>query len=220
MPKVLIVDDERSYRDYLGRFLAREGHEVQLAATGREAIDGGCRFRPDVLVVDWMLKDHVHGLQVTEAFDQSRVDRDRFVVATRQRVDGGQDSVPVRDRVGVPREIGPVASLLRGGKRLVQSTPLMQEHRPAICGGGAALRKLPGQTLGLVDDLQGLFLPGHSIERPRPFERCEPLTLFVPPGRVPLGEPPELLGRLCVPPTRPQFPSGVEIPAGAARGKE
>ncbi len=65
--KVLVVDDESSYRHYVGHFLAREGHEVRLASSGREAIQDGARFRPDVLVVDWMLKNHVHGLHVVDA---------------------------------------------------------------------------------------------------------------------------------------------------------
>jgi DNA-binding NtrC family response regulator len=66
MAKILIVDDEPSYREYLGRYLAREGHDVCAASSGRDAIQTGARFRPDVLVVDWMLKNHIHGLQVSE----------------------------------------------------------------------------------------------------------------------------------------------------------
>jgi CheY-like chemotaxis protein len=64
---VLVVDDEPGYRDLLGRVLANDGHEVRAAGSGREAIEIGVRLRPDVLVVDWMLRNHVHGLHVTEA---------------------------------------------------------------------------------------------------------------------------------------------------------
>jgi DNA-binding NtrC family response regulator len=75
MVEVLVADDEQSYREYLGRYLASEGHEVRVAASGREAIEIGARFRPEVLVVDWMLKNHVHGLHVVEAIGavQSRL---------------------------------------------------------------------------------------------------------------------------------------------------
>jgi len=66
MPSVLIVDDEPHYREHLSAALTRDGHEVRTTATGREAIALGCRFRPDVLISDWMLKNHVHGLNVSE----------------------------------------------------------------------------------------------------------------------------------------------------------
>ena len=66
MSKVLIVDDEAHYRQHLANALARDTHVVEVAANGRDAIALGCRFRPNVLVVDWMLKNHIHGLHVTE----------------------------------------------------------------------------------------------------------------------------------------------------------
>jgi len=65
--KVLIVDDERDYREQLEIILSHAGYQTRSAGTGREAIDIGARFRPDVLVADWMLKDAIHGLHVSAA---------------------------------------------------------------------------------------------------------------------------------------------------------
>ena len=64
--RVLIVDDEEGYRDYLSRSIARDGYDVATAASGGEAIDLGVRYRPDVLVADWMLKNSIHGLHVAQ----------------------------------------------------------------------------------------------------------------------------------------------------------
>ena len=64
--RVLVVDDEPSYRSYLARFLRREGYDVRTSSTAREALDVGREFRPRIVLADWMLKDHVHGLQVAE----------------------------------------------------------------------------------------------------------------------------------------------------------
>lgn len=64
--RVLIADDEERYRDYLRATLAEHGYEVSTVDSGRVAIDHGVRFRPNVLVADWMLKNHIHGLQVAE----------------------------------------------------------------------------------------------------------------------------------------------------------
>ena len=63
--KILIADDEERYRDYLRTSLAEQGHQVSTVDTGRVAIDHGVRFRPHVLVTDWMLNDHIHGLRVS-----------------------------------------------------------------------------------------------------------------------------------------------------------
>jgi DNA-binding NtrC family response regulator len=65
--RVLVVDDEAGFRDHLGAGLSRQGHEVGVAATGREAIDLGIRFRPNVLVTDWMLCNPLNGLHVAHA---------------------------------------------------------------------------------------------------------------------------------------------------------
>lgn len=67
MAKVLVVDDEQRYRELIGRILTANGHEVKAASSGREALDVGTRFRPEVLVADWMLKDDIHGLHVVNA---------------------------------------------------------------------------------------------------------------------------------------------------------
>ena len=50
--RILVVDDEKRYRAYLGSMLDARGYEVAVAGTGREAIDTGIRFRPDLLLTD------------------------------------------------------------------------------------------------------------------------------------------------------------------------
>ncbi len=68
MATVLVVEDEDSLRDTLSRYLAREGHEVIAASSGDEALEAGFDAAPDLLIADWMLKSHIHGLHVSEVF--------------------------------------------------------------------------------------------------------------------------------------------------------
>jgi DNA-binding NtrC family response regulator len=68
MATILVVEDEDALRETLSRFLVHEGHQVIAAASGLEALDIGFDASPDVLIADWMLKDQVHGLHVSEAF--------------------------------------------------------------------------------------------------------------------------------------------------------
>jgi len=68
MPTVLIVEDEDSLRETLSRYLSHEGYDVIAAASGYEALEVGFDTKPDVLIADWMLKNHIHGLHVSEVF--------------------------------------------------------------------------------------------------------------------------------------------------------
>ena len=61
--KILVVDDEPSILDAVGTALRYEGYDVELAATGREAVAAATRFEPDLVVLDWMLPDF-DGLEV------------------------------------------------------------------------------------------------------------------------------------------------------------
>ena len=64
--RVLSVDDEPTYREYLERFLARDGLSVRTAETGNYAIRIADEFGPDVLLADWMLRCEMHGIEVGE----------------------------------------------------------------------------------------------------------------------------------------------------------
>ncbi len=50
--RVLIVDDNKSAADMLGRIVKSLGHEVRYAGDGVEAIEEAINFRPDVILMD------------------------------------------------------------------------------------------------------------------------------------------------------------------------
>ena len=64
--RILIVDDEPTYREYLERFLSRDGLDVRTAESGAEAIEVAREFSPDILLADWMLRCEMHGIEVGE----------------------------------------------------------------------------------------------------------------------------------------------------------
>lgn len=80
MSKVLVVDDESGYLTHLRRVLLDDGHEVETADSAAAAIAAGSRFAPDVLVVDWMLRDRLDGLQVTQMLRQKLPDLAAVVI--------------------------------------------------------------------------------------------------------------------------------------------
>ncbi|GCB44601.1 response regulator transcription factor [Streptomyces sp. NL15-2K] len=61
--RVLVVDDEPDVTDVLAGVLTGEGWQVRTAADGAGALATAGDFRPDAVVLDWMLPD-LDGLQV------------------------------------------------------------------------------------------------------------------------------------------------------------
>lgn len=61
--RILVVDDEASIVDFVTMGLRYEGFEIASASSGRDALDQFLAFRPDVVVLDWMLPD-IDGLEV------------------------------------------------------------------------------------------------------------------------------------------------------------
>ena len=64
MPKVLIVDDEVSYRELLKNVFIEQGYDVRIASGSKDAMAIAPTFSPDVLIVDWMLSDEHDGSAV------------------------------------------------------------------------------------------------------------------------------------------------------------
>jgi len=63
--RILVVDDEKSITDLVSMALRYEGLEVEVAHTGRDALDKVTSFRPTLIVLDVMLPD-LSGFEVLE----------------------------------------------------------------------------------------------------------------------------------------------------------
>lgn len=64
--KVLLVDDEPAYRDSLEHILSHEQYDVRTASNAKDAMDVTHEFVPDILIVDWMLRDEIDGVEVAQ----------------------------------------------------------------------------------------------------------------------------------------------------------
>lgn len=64
MARILVVDDDPSYRKYLSGTLRAAGHQVDTAASSAEAFRSASLLPPDLVVVDWMLRNHLTGTEV------------------------------------------------------------------------------------------------------------------------------------------------------------
>lgn len=67
-PRVLVVDDELAARRALALLLAEEGYDVDVAASGEEALDTLARSTPDALLTDVRMP----GMSGIELFQRAR----------------------------------------------------------------------------------------------------------------------------------------------------
>lgn len=65
--RILIVDDDDDFRAAVQGLLGREGYELALARSGREALARIAEGRPDLVVLDVMMENDFAGYEVTSA---------------------------------------------------------------------------------------------------------------------------------------------------------
>jgi DNA-binding response OmpR family regulator len=69
--KVLVVDDDPSIRLLYKEELEEEGYEVQVAASGEEALKVFDEFEPDIVTLDILMPD-MDGIQVLRKMKEKR----------------------------------------------------------------------------------------------------------------------------------------------------
>lgn len=55
MARILIVEDEAALSDLIRSHLEKEGHQIEQAGEGRQALAAADKARPDLVILDWML---------------------------------------------------------------------------------------------------------------------------------------------------------------------
>lgn len=72
MARVLVVEDERGLCDLIRGHLERDGHHVQQAFDGRDALRLARQTTPDLVVLDWMLPG-LDGIDVCRELRQTHL---------------------------------------------------------------------------------------------------------------------------------------------------
>jgi len=70
--RILLIDDDATFRQVLGSELSRRGHAVSVAATGSEAVEIAVREAPEVILLDLRLPD-IDGLEVLKQLRERQV---------------------------------------------------------------------------------------------------------------------------------------------------
>jgi two-component system, NtrC family, response regulator PilR len=80
MGSVLVVDDERSMREFLAICLRREGHQVEVAESADAALGKLDATRPDIVVTDLKMPGALDGLGLLGAIRERGLDTEVIVV--------------------------------------------------------------------------------------------------------------------------------------------
>ncbi|GAQ60440.1 response regulator transcription factor [Streptomyces scabiei] len=150
--RVLVVDDEPDVTDVLAGVVTGEGWRVRTAGDGATALATARVFRPDAVVLDWMLPD-LDGLQVLRALRREMPEVCVLFLTARDAVEdriagitaGGDDYVTkpysleeVLARLrGLLRRAGMTAG--QGTNRLMVGDLTMDEEAREVRRGGAVV---------------------------------------------------------------------------------
>ena len=86
MPRILIIDDERSIRSTLREILEFEGYEVDEAADGQEGLDKLRQNRYDIALCDVKMP-RLDGLEVLEKAAEQRVETQFIMISGHANID-------------------------------------------------------------------------------------------------------------------------------------
>jgi DNA-binding response OmpR family regulator len=184
MATILVVEDEVALCDLLRSHLEKEGHSVEQAFDGRQALEVADRTRPDLVILDWMLPG-LDGLAVCRELRRKHLMPILMLTArgdVADRVTGLQ--VGADDYLGKPFSIvelaARVASLLRrvaldsagataDSSQPVAFGPLVLDpvgHRATLAGSALDLSRREMDLLELL-----LQHPGRTFSREFLLER-------------------------------------------------
>jgi len=80
MGSVLVVDDERSMREFLAICLKREGHSVSVAASGAQALEALDAEPAEIIVTDLKMPGEIDGIGLLTAVKERGLDTEVIVV--------------------------------------------------------------------------------------------------------------------------------------------
>src|SRR5512141_19754 len=83
MTKILVIDDEPSIINLVSAYLKPEGYEVYTAADGNAGLKAARAFKPDLIILDFMLP----GMDGIELLTRLRRESDVYVIMLTARTD-------------------------------------------------------------------------------------------------------------------------------------
>jgi len=166
--RILLVDDDETFREVLESELSRRGHQVTVAATGTEAVQIACRVVPDVILLDLRLPD-MDGLEVLKQIDQKQLLAGVVVLTGHGTIDTAIKAIRLGAQDYLEKPC-PIAKVELAIQRIREHLALVERQRVLQDG-----YSLPDVSSGMVGTSPAFREMGEKIER---IARVESTTLI------------------------------------------
>ncbi len=147
--KVLIIDDERSIRNTLKEILEFEGHEITLAADGKEGLDTAMAGNFDVIFCDIKMPG-MDGVEVLEKLIENGVDSSVVMISGHGSIDTAVECIKkgAFDFIQKPLDLNRILITLKNATdktTLIKETKVLKKKVagiPEIVGESAPILKI------------------------------------------------------------------------------
>ncbi len=135
--RVLVVDDEPSIADLLSMTLRYEGWDVRTAGDGATAVRTARDFKPDAVVLDWMLPD-LDGVQVVKRLRAADVRVPILMLTARAQVEDRVEGLDAGADDYLPKPFA-FPELLARVRALSRRPPEEEAEETVLTAGDVAL---------------------------------------------------------------------------------
>jgi DNA-binding response OmpR family regulator len=135
--KVLIVEDDKSYAEILKRVIMKNGYEINLAHDGKEGLELSTEWKPDVIIVDWMMPG-MSGIELISKLREHPELKFSYIIMLTARVET-EDKIAgleagADDFITKPVDFGELIARIRVGFRMkkLQTEIAELQHESAL----------------------------------------------------------------------------------------
>jgi DNA-binding response OmpR family regulator len=135
--KVLIVEDDKSYAEILKRVIIKNGYEINLAHDGKEGLELSTEWKPDVIIVDWMMPG-MSGIELISKLREHPELKFSYIIMLTARVET-EDKIAgleagADDFITKPVDFGELIARIRVGFRMkkLQTEIAELQHESAL----------------------------------------------------------------------------------------
>ncbi|MFO7873475.1 MAG: sigma-54 dependent transcriptional regulator [Bacteroidales bacterium] len=155
MPKILVIDDEKSIRSTLQDILAHENYEVTLAEDGQEALEKADQQKFDVVLCDVKMPG-LDGLEVLDRFREIDPDATFVMISGHGTIDTAVEAIKkgAFDFISKPLDLNRLLITIRNA---MDKTRLVNETR--------ALKRKVSKTYDMVGESEPISRIKEMIER-------------------------------------------------------
>lgn len=170
MAAILVVDDEQGIREFLADALAMDGHEVERAADGVEALGIALRCAFDLMITDLRMPGALSGLDLLRKMRSEQPEMEVIVLTAHGTVETAVEAMKLgaydylQKPVGSPAELRLVVARALERRRLLAKAEAQRQSRriPPLTYGDPVMQPVVGALEKVARTNSTVLLLGES----------------------------------------------------------